>query len=91
MAVDYSSDENSVSEALTKTFDGKHPCKLCKLVREGKKSESKQQTEFDLKKEFFSEETVLFCFERRPFLSVPSFTAFLPRSETPPVPPPLAA
>ena len=28
--------------ALVKTFDGKHPCQLCRLVSEGKKSEKKQ-------------------------------------------------
>jgi len=32
----------SFQQALVKTFDGKHPCRLCKLVNEGKKSERKQ-------------------------------------------------
>lgn len=31
-----------LSEALAKTFDGKHPCQLCKLVQNGKKSEKRQ-------------------------------------------------
>lgn len=34
----------SFHEAWTKTFDGKHPCRLCKLVSEGKKSEQKQES-----------------------------------------------
>ena len=33
---------STLSEALSKTFDGQHPCKLCKLVSEGKKAERKQ-------------------------------------------------
>ena len=35
----------SFCAALSKTFDGKHPCKLCKLVKEGKKSESKSEAQ----------------------------------------------
>src|SRR5437867_11684703 len=31
-------------EALHKTFDGQHPCKLCRFVVEGQKSEQRQQT-----------------------------------------------
>jgi hypothetical protein len=41
MAVSFSKTE-SVSVALEKTFDGKHPCPLCKLVKAGKSSERKQ-------------------------------------------------
>ncbi len=38
MLVAYSS-EGSFTEAVQKTFDGHHPCRLCKLVADGKKSE----------------------------------------------------
>ena len=31
--------------ALAKTFDGKHPCKLCKLVDAGKQTEQKQESQ----------------------------------------------
>jgi len=31
----------SVSEALSKTFDGKHPYRLCKQIAAAKKSEKK--------------------------------------------------
>jgi hypothetical protein len=34
MMVSYSRD-GSLSEALEKTFDGEHPCSLCKLVEKG--------------------------------------------------------
>jgi len=35
----------SVAEAWSKTFDGKHPCKLCKVVREGTKAAKKQDSQ----------------------------------------------
>src|SRR5579862_4747213 len=33
----------SFSEALAKTFDGKHPCCLCKVVKAGENSEQKKE------------------------------------------------
>jgi len=33
----------SFVDALEKTFDGKHPCSLCKVIAAGKKSEKKQE------------------------------------------------
>lgn len=52
MVVNYSQTA-PLHEAFTKTFDGKHPCSLCKLVREGKAKEQKQDalktlTKFDM-------------------------------------------
>jgi len=38
------SQSNPFKPALVKTFDGKHPCKLCLLIATGKKSEKKQET-----------------------------------------------
>lgn len=38
MVVTYSRDA-SLKTALVKTFDGNHPCKLCVVVADGKKSE----------------------------------------------------
>ena len=54
MVVSYSQN-SSVSEALTKTFDGKHPCKLCKVVEQGKK----QQEEHDIPLQKFKFEFVI--------------------------------
>ena len=34
--------QTTLREAFTKTFDGKNPCRICKLVREGQKSETEQ-------------------------------------------------
>ena len=42
MAVSYSQD-SPISEALKRTFDGHHPCQLCKVVQEGKKTEKKSE------------------------------------------------
>jgi hypothetical protein len=33
----------SMSEAMAKTFDGQHPCSLCKAIAAGKKTEQKNQ------------------------------------------------
>lgn len=40
MIVDYSAQDGLV-EGARKTFDGEHPCCLCKAIDEGKKNESK--------------------------------------------------
>jgi hypothetical protein len=52
---------HSVTEAVTQTFDGNHPCDLCKAIAAGKQSEKKtefsfssQKLEFPLLKESFA-------------------------------------
>lgn len=40
----------SLSQALVKTFDGKHPCPLCKAVADGKEAEKKSDFTLELKK-----------------------------------------
>jgi hypothetical protein len=35
MAVTYSLQDGSLAEGLSKTFDGEHPCPLCKAVKKG--------------------------------------------------------
>ncbi|MBL9139774.1 MAG: hypothetical protein JNK85_28145 [Verrucomicrobiales bacterium] len=37
--------ESSMSEAVAKTFDGQHPCRLCHWVREGRSEQQKKATE----------------------------------------------
>jgi hypothetical protein len=34
---------HSLSESVARTFDGKHPCPICKAVAAGKKSEKKSE------------------------------------------------
>jgi hypothetical protein len=40
----------SLSQALVKTFDGKHPCPLCRAVAAGKTAEQKSDFTLELKK-----------------------------------------
>jgi hypothetical protein len=40
MIVDYSK-QDSICHAIAKTFDGAHPCSLCRVVNAGKNSEKK--------------------------------------------------
>jgi hypothetical protein len=35
--------ETSLSEAVTKTFDGQHPCALCKFIENGRAEEKEQE------------------------------------------------
>ena len=42
MVISYSQDA-PLKEALVKTFDGKHPCPLCKEIAKGKQSEKKSE------------------------------------------------
>ena len=44
MVVAYSQDA-PFSKALEKTFDGKHPCMLCKQIAKEKRSEKKNDTQ----------------------------------------------
>ena len=79
-----------LKEALVKTFDGKHPCSLCKFVDRGKKSEQRQETQkLAPKLDFFLAAT-------RVTLYPPSHAPLQAcrigptdsRSEAPPTPPP---
>lgn len=40
----------SVPEALARTFDGEHPCRICHVVREGRSAEKKGPEQQVLKK-----------------------------------------
>jgi hypothetical protein len=42
MLISYSRDA-SLSEAVSKTFDGKHPCKMCKVIKQARAEEKQQQ------------------------------------------------
>ena len=92
MAVRYSQHE-PVRVALQKTFDGKHPCQLCRMVKAGKAAEQKQELQkLELKLEFLPVAGTCGLFPPRPFRH------FTPQSEpavalahAPPPPPPRAA
>jgi hypothetical protein len=88
MFIDYSQD-SSLTISLHKTFDGQHPCCLCKAIAEGKKSEKKQQLSFQ-KQDFqfvtFEEKFHLTKFASCRIPSANTSAGRLPQQ--PPVPPP---
>lgn len=79
----------SVSEAVMHTFDGKHPCCLCKAIAAGKKSENKSEGRQGLQKfDLFADGSAGFYFppsSKPQFFRLPLMTG---RLETPPLPPP---
>lgn len=95
MVVRYSQD-NSLSEALAKTFDGKHPCPLCHAVQRGRQQEEKQRPALGLdpQRELALPESVLCPLARPPgeywlpTLPLPAWHAF---AHAPPKPPPRLA
>jgi hypothetical protein len=89
MVISYSHDA-PLTEALVKTFDGKHPCKLCKNIDESKRSEKKADSDLDLKKFEFSFVSSEFIFRAPSFLDEPRLAndAAAALAKTPPVPPP---
>ena len=92
MTINYAHD-SSFKEALAKTFDGKHPCKLCKAVAEGKKSEHKQTLlKVETKLDFFLAHNSLLLAPPLPFVLLPGEPdSALLRADPPPTPPPRAA
>ena len=91
MIVSYSRDA-SFAEAVSKTFDGKHPCSLCKVIQQGRAEEKKQdqqQTKPISKMDLgVIWQSVAFNFDRdRERIPSPDLNA-LPRREEPPKPRP---
>jgi len=89
MVISYSQ-HASLREALQKTFDGRHPCTLCKLVTKGQTDEKKQAAQNgETKLDFFCELERLAVPPPEPSVVAPlQPTAALLRAESPPTPPP---
>jgi len=87
------SQEAPLSEALLKAFDGKHPCRVCKFVAEGKKSEKKQEARKPVTRLDFwfvaGQPALEPPTQVPPIGSQPS--TYADRTEAPPTPPPRAA
>jgi len=89
MIVSYSQ-EAPLGEAVVKTFDGQHPCRLCTQIAKGKQSEKKADYKFELRKLEFPYTPVAFIFR------APSSYWEVPLEDgradvlthSPPVPPP---
>ena len=89
MAINFSQTE-TLDEALSKTFDGKHPCKLCKLVDQEKKQE---RLKVETKLELWVTQREITLFTPR-LIAEPFLSQSLPlviRDSKPPVPPPRPA
>ncbi len=81
---------SSLTEAVSDTFDGVHPCPLCKVIKAGKKTEQKSEAlTLKLKFEFLSvAEKLVFVAPTvfRPFATTKFSAEFI--SPKPPLPPP---
>ena len=89
MLVRYSQ-QTTLVEALVKTFDGQHPCLLCKQISEGRKAEKKSERSTGLKQLEYTHAANRFIFsppsDFRLAVELPPTLASL--AHTPPVPPP---
>lgn len=83
----------SFSLAVQRTFDGNHPCALCKAIDEGKKSERKSDTLVPLKKfEGINAGVAIVFFPSASFPTITTQAAFLDTHlHAPPTPPPRSA
>ena len=91
MVIKYSQ-HSSLREALQKTFDGKHPCSICKVVKAGRQDEQKRDTQkLSLKLDPFVQDMlplVLFPPSLQPLSSRCVQSDCWPR-KVPPTPPPI--
>lgn len=83
---------SSLGEAVRETFDGRHPCCLCKAVADGKKSEKKHEFTAPIKRlEFVSPKAAVSFVPPQSFTLIPEMRAsWATVTFEPPVPPPRA-
>jgi hypothetical protein len=81
---------SSLAQAVGRTFDGKHPCKLCKQIVKGKQTEKKAELRVEWKKLEFSYAPSIFVFTPPSFCweARASDDLATPLSHAPPAPPP---
>ena len=79
-----------IQEAWQKTFDGNHPCALCKTIAKGQQTEKKSELQTNLKKlELFNETISIVLNPPAHFHCLSERDAAAPlRVQSPPVPPP---
>lgn len=70
----------SLSEAIVHTFDGKHPCCLCKEIARGKQSDKKTDFQMELKRLDFSYSNSEFL-----FLAPSAFRELRPANQSAPL------
>ena len=81
---------SSFSEAVQRTFDGEHPCAMCKQISAGKKEEKKAEFSFSIKKlEFVSHNATRVFQPDAPFYLLSDSPDAMPTlPHQPPSPPP---
>jgi hypothetical protein len=81
---------DSLAQAVTRTFDGQHPCCLCKAIAAGKKSEKKSEFTPSFKALEFPPATEDFALTTPAHFPLPTAADTFARtfSENPPIPPP---
>jgi hypothetical protein len=81
---------SSLPEAIEKTFDGKHPCALCKSIAHGRQNEKKSDVQNEAKRlEFLNDAVAIFTSPSTHFyLACETTTRLSSLNRTPPVPPP---
>ena len=84
--------EGSVSEAVSRTFDGQHPCCLCKLIQKARAEEKKQNGQnikpvYKMELAWFSPATLVILEGTRP-PATGIIGAASSRTSSPPKPPP---
>lgn len=84
---------DSLAQAVTHTFDGQHPCCLCKAIAAGKKTEKKSEFAPSFKTLEFPPATEDFVLTIPAHFALPTAADFFARtfSENPPTPPPRLA
>lgn len=94
MVVRYSRD-HSVAQAVSMTFDGKHPCPLCHFVQKGQAAERDHQKQTpgpDLKWQLaLPPDTLVLFHPALPAASLLSASPLAVHQESPPTPPPRVA
>jgi hypothetical protein len=92
MVITYSQ-KGTLTQAIVKTFDGKHPCSLCNQIAKAQKSQKKSDRHFEVKKlEFISAVQVIASYAPNHFQLQSAGNSSAPQfSEIPPLPPPRSA
>lgn len=93
MLIDNYSATQNVATAMMKTFDGEHPCSLCKDIAKNQQQEKQQQTRVRILKIDLFHEIAALAFV--PLSSEPmneiAPVPYSPRTDEPSVPPPRLA
>jgi len=89
MIISYSQD-NTLREAVTMTFDGEHPCPMCKAIQQGRTAEKQQEKISPVNKLLVAViwQAPFFCFNSEREWISDSDQSSDPRTEAPPKPRP---